>query len=42
MKTLIIQTRRDLRVGDQSWRVLSLGSVFSVLTTVGYMIALNS
>jgi hypothetical protein len=42
MKTLINQTRKDLRVGYQSWRVISLSSVFSVVTTIGYMIALNS
>ena len=42
MKTLINQTRKDLRLGYQSWRVISLSSVFSVVTTIGYMIALNS
>lgn len=41
MKTLINETRKDLRAGYQSWRVISVSSAVSVITTVGYMIVLN-
>lgn len=41
MKNLIDQTVKDIHAGEQSWRVLMLGSFFSFVTTIAVLAYIN-